>query len=68
MDLLWSDQQEFSNGGGGGHGVPVHTMDLESSRHASHPLVGGQDLLITKQNPIWVFDLVEHKQKQMRVE
>lgn len=55
-DLLWSHQQQLCDGGGGGHGVSVHSMDLESTRHAPHPLVGGQDLLITKQNPVWVFD------------
>ncbi len=30
-------------------------MDLEGAGHAPHPLVGGQDLLITNQNAVWVF-------------
>lgn len=55
-DLLWSHQQHLGDGRGGGHGVPVHSVDLEGSGHAPHPLVGGQNLLITDQNSIWVFD------------
>lgn len=55
-DLLWSHQQQLSNGRSGGHGVPVDSVDLEGSRHAPHPLVGGKDLLIANQNPVWVFD------------
>lgn len=55
-DLLRSYKQQLGDGGGGGHGVPVHSVDVESSRHAPHPLVSGQDLLVTKQNAIWVFD------------
>lgn len=55
-DLLWSHQQQLGDGRGGGHGVPVHSVDLEGSGHAPHPLVGGQNLLITDQNSVWVFD------------
>lgn len=55
-DLLWSHQQQLGDGRGGGHGVPVHSVDLEGSGHAPHPLVGGQNLLITDQNSVRVFD------------
>lgn len=58
-DLLWSHQQQLGDGRGGGHGVPVHSVDLEGSGHAPHPLVGGQNLLITDQNSVWVFDCGE---------
>lgn len=55
-DLLRSHQQQLGDGRGGGHGVAVDSVDLEGSGHAPHPLVGGQDLLITDQNPVWVFN------------
>lgn len=55
-DLLRSHQQQLGDGRGGGHGVPVHSVDLEGSGHAPHPLVGGQNLLITDQNSVWVFN------------
>lgn len=55
-DLLRSHQQQLGDGRGGGHGVAVDSVDLEGSGHAPHPLVGGQDLLITDQNTVWVFN------------
>lgn len=63
--LLWSHQQQLGDGGGGGHGVPVHPVDLEGSGHAPHPLVGGQNLLITDQNSIWVFDCGQTKRRDL---
>lgn len=55
-DLLRGHQQQLGDGRGGGHGVPVHSVDLEGSGHAPHPLVGGQNLLVPDQNSVWVFD------------
>ena len=37
--LLWCDQQQLSDGGGGGHGVAIDPMNLEGSGHAPHTLV-----------------------------
>lgn len=62
-DLLWSHQQQLGDGRGGGHGVSVHPVDLEGSGHAPHPLVGGQNLLITDQNSVWVFDCRRTKRR-----
>lgn len=62
-DLLWSHQQQLGDGRGGGHGVPVHSVDLEGSGHAPHPLVGGQNLLIPDQNSVWVFDCGQTKRR-----
>lgn len=56
MNLFWSHQQQLCYRGGGGHGVPVDSVDLKGPRHAPHSLVGGQDLLITNQNSVWVFN------------
>lgn len=55
-DLFWSHKQQLSDGGGGGHGVSVHAVDLKGSGHAPHMLVGGQDLLVTNQDAVWVFN------------
>lgn len=66
LDLLWCNQQKLSDGGGGGHGVSVHTVDLESSRHAPHPLVSGQYLLITKENPIGIFDWIGREEDEVK--
>lgn len=55
-DLLGSHQQQLRDGGGGGHGVPVHAVDLEGPGHAPHPLVGGQDLLVADHDPLGVFN------------
>lgn len=64
-DLLWSHQQQLGDGRGGRHGVPVHSVDLEGSGHAPHPLVGGQNLLITDQNSVRVFDCGQKTHKHL---
>lgn len=67
-DLLWRHQQQLGDRRGGGHGVTVDSVDLEGSGHTPHPLVGGQDLLITNQNSVWIFNWGQSRKRGEKME
>ena len=53
--LLGGHQEHLCNGGGGCHGVAVHSVALKCLGHGSKTLVGVEDLLVAKEYTVRVF-------------